>query len=96
MAGSRFVANYDGIGQLRKSDEIRADLEERGARVRDAAVARNVLVQWKDEPRIPIPVEMETHDEGTRLVVRVGLMHPAGLPAEAKYHILTGAMDAAR
>lgn len=94
LFGDSFRLTEEGLRAIMKSPTVVADLEARGQRVKAAAEARGVMVDWPDR-RHPMPYQVSTSLEGTRARVRVTAAHPAGLAAEAKYHALTSSIDAA-
>lgn len=93
---AKIVINPAGVRELLNSDGVAADLMARAERVKAAADSAGIQVQWPGEPRIPLPYSTQIHHGPTRVVARVAAAHPGGLRAEAKYHMLTAALDAAR
>lgn len=92
---SRTTVNPVFLGEALRGDHgVAETLEAKGARVLAAAEAAGVLVE-RGADRHPMPYEMRVHDGPTRITVQVAAAHYAGLNAEAKYHTLTRAMDAA-
>lgn len=93
---AKFVwTGHAKLGEILKSGAVLADLYERASRVAEAAEARDVQVQWPRQPRIPMPYLLDASIGESRARARVVAAHPSGLAAEAKFHTLTAAMDAA-
>ncbi len=94
---TKIVMDHAGVGAAAlNSEEVRLELEARAERARDAAAAAGVEVQWAGEDRHPMPYTVTTGTGPTRVHARVTADHPAGLAAEAKFHTLAAAIDAAR
>ena len=91
----RIELDRQGLGELLRSPEVRADLDRRASAVAKAARDRGLLVDG--EPgKVPLPVTMASGSlGGGRARAFVRITHPSGLAVEAKHRLLVGSLDAA-
>jgi hypothetical protein len=90
----RIEIDPDGIGELLRSPEVRADLERRATAVAKAAQDRGILVDG--EPgKEALPIITGSGTGGGRARAFVRILHPSGLAVEAKHRLLVGSLDAA-
>lgn len=95
VASVRIEINRSGIKDLLKDAETQRMLDDKAAKVEQAAQSRAPLVSG-ESGQIPLPVAARSAPESSRARVIVSADHPAGIAVEAKYRLLVSSLDAAR
>jgi hypothetical protein len=105
MSGSKFDASFEGIGQLLKSDMIKAALEDRAARVMAEAIAIAPVSEKDKHPgryKAAFHIRVGLNRRRSRVEAVVYNDSPEALHVEKgtrnnnPYHVLTRALEVLR
>lgn len=88
MAGPKIRLDHAGIAEVLRSEEVHTVIDGYADRTAGAALMDPATV------RIDIDVDVDSYTTD-RAAASVTLAHPAGVPVEAKYGVLTRAAAAA-